>query len=139
MVVTVLVAVAALCAVLIAHYWTLWALAFVTPADDAGNHKRSILMLLLLASSHLAHMAAYAVLFSVLIAGGDWGGFQGEANTASDLFYFSATAYTTLGFAGTSPEGPLRIVAVLEGLAGFMVLTWSATFVYSAFRSTWRH
>lgn len=136
---TLLAASTALCLVLIAHYWTLWGLAFVTPADDAGNHKRSILMLLLMTSSHLAHIAAYALLFALLIHSGDWGGFEGKAQAASDFVYFSATAYTTLGFAGAEPHGPIRLVSAFEGLAGFMALTWSATFVYSAFRSTWRH
>jgi Ion channel len=139
MLMTLLVAGGALALVLISHYWTLWGLAFLTPADDAGNHKRSLAMLLLLASSHLAHMAGYAVLFYVLIGLGGWGGFEKGVESASDLLYASATAYTTLGFASNAPEGALRLVAALEGLAGFMALTWSATFVYSAFRSTWRH
>jgi len=136
---TLFVAGGALALVLISHYWTLWGLAFLTPADDAGNHRRSLVMLLLLASSHLVHIGAYAVLFYALIGIGGWGGFERGVESASDLFYASATAYTTLGFATNAPEGPLRLVAVLEGLAGFMALTWSATFIYSAFRSTWRH
>ena len=83
MLITLLVAGAALALVLILHYWTLWALAFLTPADDAGNHKRSLEMLLLLASSHVAHIAIYPALYYALVSTGGWGGFKGGADTAS--------------------------------------------------------
>lgn len=136
---SVVIAVGALIVVLTAHYWTLWALAFITPMDDEGNHQRSLVMLILLVSAHLSHIVGYALLLGVLIDLGDWGQFSKVDANAVDLLYFSASAYTTLGFADATPKGALRLITVFEGLAGFMSLTWSATFVYSSFKATWRH
>jgi hypothetical protein len=137
--ISVVVAIASLIAVLTAHYWTLWALAFITPTNDAGNHQRSLAMLLLLVSAHISHIVGYAVLLGVLIDLGGWGEFSKVDANAVDLLYYSASAYTTLGFSDATPKGDLRLISVFEGLAGFMVLTWSATFVYSSFKATWRH
>ncbi|ODA67497.1 Ion channel [Methyloligella halotolerans] len=136
--VTVIVAIGALVVVLSAHYWTLWGLAAITPSDDADNHRRSLLMLMLLVSAHLLHIVGYALLLALLIDQGGWGHFAKADADAIDLLYFSSSAYTTLGFADATPQGDLRLISVFEGLAGFMALTWSATFVYSSFKATWR-
>ncbi|MFD0986442.1 ion channel [Methyloligella solikamskensis] len=136
--ISVVVAIAALVVVLSAHYWTLWGLSAITPSDDADNHKRSLAMLVLLVSAHLSHIVGYALLLGLLIDLGGWGQFAKVDANAVDLLYFSSSAYTTLGFADATPKGDLRLISVFEGLAGFMALTWSATFVYSSFKATWR-
>lgn len=136
---SVVVAISALLTVLAAHYWTLWVLAGIAPTSDAGNHLRALTLLLLLTSAHLSHVVGYAFLLGVLIDLEGWGGFSNADAGPVDLLYYSATAYTTLGFSDVVPRGGIRLVAVFEGLTGFMALTWSATFVYSSFRTTWRH
>ncbi|XSG83376.1 MAG: ion channel [Methyloligella sp. ZOD6] len=133
------VAIGALVTVLAVHYWTLWALAYITPSNNADNHRRALLMLMLLISAHISHIAGYAVLLGLLIDLGGWGAFSKVDSDAVDLLYLSSAAYTTLGFADAVPKGDLRLVIALEGLAGFMALTWSATFVYSSFKTTWQH
>ena len=42
--------------------------------------------------------------------------------------------FTTLGQTGMSIVGPMHIVAMMQALAGFMVLTWSASFLYATCR-----
>lgn len=49
----------------------------------------------------------------------------GEIGTVADALYVSASAYTTMGIA----EGTLghwRLVGAFEGLAGFLLIGWSA-------------
>lgn len=49
-----------------------------------------------------------------------------------ELFHVSATAYTTLGMSPVDPHGIMKIMAPMEALTGFMMITWSATFTYAA-------
>ena len=49
----------------------------------------------------------------------------GEIGTLADALYVSASAYTTMGIAdGTL--GHWRLVGAFEGLAGFLLIGWSA-------------
>lgn len=55
-----------------------------------------------------------------------------------DWFYLSGTLYTTLGYAPFDVVGDMRVLAVAIGLVGFMLLTWSATFLYAICSQTWK-
>ena len=55
-----------------------------------------------------------------------------------DLVYFSATTYTTVGYGDLSPVGPVRFLSGTEALAGFVMLTWSASFTYLEMERFWR-
>ena len=85
----------------------------------------------MLAFIHVIQIAAGAVLF-IALHQAFWpdafgGSFQGTWN---DYFYFSGMNFTTLGQTGMIIVGPTRIVAMMQALGGFMVITWSATFIY---------
>jgi len=49
----------------------------------------------------------------------------GEIGTVADALYVSASAYTTMGIA-ESTLGHWRLVGAFEGLAGFLLIGWSA-------------
>ena len=55
-----------------------------------------------------------------------------------DWFYLSGTLYTTLGYAPFDVVGDMRVLTVAIGLVGFMLLTWSATFLYAICSQTWK-
>lgn len=57
-----------------------------------------------------------------------------EGNTL-DFFYFSLMSFTTLGIGDIYATGPLRIVAGFQGLTGFVMIGWSASFAYMAMRN----
>lgn len=59
---------------------------------------------------------------------GSWGG----------LIYFSGINFATLGYTQIETSGPIRMVNMMQSLGGFMVLTWSATFLYSVCERAWR-
>lgn len=52
--------------------------------------------------------------------------------------YFSTTTYTTLGYGDIIPTGPLRFLASVEALTGFLLVTWSASFTYLEMQRFWR-
>jgi hypothetical protein len=55
-----------------------------------------------------------------------------------DYVYFSSATYSTVGFGDLAPVGPIRFLAGTEGLAGFVLITWSASFTYLEMERFWR-
>jgi hypothetical protein len=85
--------------------------------------------LVVLHSSEIAIAAAvYAAVLAVPGAGSIA---EGYGDSAGGLLFFSGTNYSTLGYTQQIARGPIRLLAMLQALGGFMLLTWSATFVYS--------
>ena len=63
------------------------------------------------------------------------GNFDG---TLIDCAYFSFTTYTTLGFGDIEPMGHLRFTAGLEALAGLVLITWTASFMFLKMQRYWQ-
>ena len=55
-----------------------------------------------------------------------------------DYVYFSSATFTTVGFGDLAPTGPIRFLAGTEGLTGFVLITWSASFTYLEMERFWR-
>ncbi|MBX3698539.1 MAG: potassium channel family protein [Dokdonella sp.] len=55
-----------------------------------------------------------------------------------DAVYFSAITFSTVGFGDLAPVGPLRFLIGTESLAGFVLITWSASFTYLEMEQFWR-
>ncbi|HMM68107.1 MAG TPA: potassium channel family protein [Dokdonella sp.] len=55
-----------------------------------------------------------------------------------DAVYFSAVTFSTVGFGDLAPVGPLRFLIGTESLAGFVLITWSASFTYLEMEQFWR-
>jgi hypothetical protein len=51
--------------------------------------------------------------------------------------YFSAITYTTVGYGDLVPLGALRFLAAVESLAGFVLVSWSASFTYLVMERFW--
>ncbi len=54
-----------------------------------------------------------------------------------DYVYFSATAYSTLGYGEIYPVGPIRLLTGMEGVTGLLLITWSASFTYLEMQRYW--
>lgn len=63
---------------------------------------------------------------------------QGYGDSPGGLLYFSGINYATLGYTQQIARGPIRLMAMLQALGGFMLITWSATFVYSIWADQFR-
>jgi hypothetical protein len=55
-----------------------------------------------------------------------------------DTVYFSALTYTTVGFGDVVPVGPVRFIAGTEAIIGFVLIAWSASFIYMEMERLWR-
>ncbi len=55
-----------------------------------------------------------------------------------DAVYLSAVTFTTVGFGDLAPVGPIRLLAGTEALTGFILITWSASFLYLEMQEFWR-
>lgn len=55
-----------------------------------------------------------------------------------DYVYYSADVYTTVGFGDVLPESGLRMLSSAESLAGFLLITWSASFTFLQMQRLWR-
>jgi len=54
-----------------------------------------------------------------------------------DCSYFSFTTYTTVGLGDIYPIGELRFLAALESLTGFLLITWSASYIFIEMQRHW--
>lgn len=60
---------------------------------------------------------------------------------ASDLLevvYLSANTFTTVGFGDVVPVGAVRFLCGTEALTGFILITWSASFLFLEMRQYWQ-
>jgi len=55
-----------------------------------------------------------------------------------DVLYVTGISFSTLGHSSIEVIGPFRLLLMLQSLLGFMLLTWSATFLYSACQEVWQ-
>jgi len=55
-----------------------------------------------------------------------------------DAVYLSAETFSTVGFGDLSPMGPIRFLAGTEALTGFILITWSASFLYLEMQQFWK-
>jgi hypothetical protein len=60
-------------------------------------------------------------------------------NNLLDSVYLSATTFATVGFGDLVPVGPVRLVTGTEALSGFILITWSASFLYLEMQEFWRN
>lgn len=92
----------------------------------------------LLFVAHIAEIALYAITYflaeHVLLVGS----FSGEPISAPlDYFYFSATAYTSLGIGDIFPTGHIRFLTGVEALNGLLLIAWSASFLFALMNRIW--
>lgn len=55
-----------------------------------------------------------------------------------DVVYLSSTTFSTVGFGDLAPVGALRFLCGTEALVGFILITWSASFLYLEMQEYWR-
>jgi hypothetical protein len=54
-----------------------------------------------------------------------------------DSVYFSFTNFTTLGFGDIEPFGSIRLLVGMEALVGFVLITWTASFLFYEMQRHW--
>lgn len=107
---------------------------------SSGHHHRLTLLLVMFALllAHVAEIWLFGLAYWILLSAPELGAIEGyESLNFLDCVYFSATTYTTVGWGDLFATGPMRFLAGTEALVGFMLITWSASFVYLIMARTW--
>ncbi|GHA90648.1 potassium channel family protein [Cognatilysobacter bugurensis] len=88
---------------------------------------------------HVIEIALFGLVYWGLLLLERTGGIDGTQQFGPlDALYFSAVSFTTVGFGGLKPVGAIRFVAGAEALIGFMLITWSASFMFLHMQRHWR-
>ncbi|GMU42730.1 MAG: two pore domain potassium channel family protein [Xanthomonadales bacterium] len=88
---------------------------------------------------HAVEIVLFAAGYSSVLALGEVGAIGGMGHPRFlDLMYFSAITYTTVGYGDLAPLGELRFMAAAESLAGFVLVSWSASFTYLVMERFWQ-
>ncbi|QIQ85581.1 ion channel [Erythrobacter sp.] len=108
------------------------------------RHRHSPLGLLLtfwgLALLHILEIGIAAGAIAWLLGDPAYGMLSDGVNgsDAADLLYFAGISFSTLGYTGMDAHGPIRLMVMMLSLSGFMLITWSATFIYTIWGETFR-
>ncbi|WP_128255669.1 ion channel [Falsirhodobacter deserti] len=117
-----------------AHHFALVGLHKATADAGRRPHRAIISVFVGLLVVHLLEILFFAGAYSFLL---DWdwmGSLTGFDHSWDGLIYFSGINFATLGYTQIEATGPIRMVNMMQSLGGFMVLTWSATFIYSVWK-----
>ena len=87
---------------------------------------------------HVGEIWIFGLTLWLLLRFPEFGHLGPGAQHLFDYVYFSSATYTTVGFGDLAPVGPIRFLAGTEGLAGFVLITWSASFTYLEMARFWR-
>ncbi len=120
------------------HHYALYSLGRAAPRPDSSSTlaiQSTFIGLLLL---HVAEILVLAAANRWLLG---WDGLGGPASTPlswADLIYLTGVNFTTLGYTQIELVGDIRIVTMLQSLGGFMILTWSATYLFTVCQRSWQ-
>ncbi len=136
----VLATVAVLVACVLIHYEGLLFTQRRVSREGGSRHVKVLHAFGLLALLHVAEIWIFGAAYWLLLLWPECGSIAGAAPPVHflDHVYLSAVSYTTVGFGDLSPVGPIRFLSATEGLAGLMLITWSASFTYLEMERYWR-
>lgn len=122
----------------IGHHFALTGILKLAPHH--GRHPKSVVVVTFvsLLALHTAEFTALAGLNHWLFGPIFPDAFDGPVPDFADTLYVTGIAFTTLGYASLDAVGAFRILLLFQSLLGFMLLTWSATFLFSACQKTWQ-
>ena len=128
---------------LLLHYEALNWLSGRVPQMHVHRRRQRVLVLMYaLLTLHVVEIWLFGAGFWLLLSIPGTGDLvtQGAAQAsfdALDYVYFSAVVYTTLGLGEIFPVGPIRFLVGTEPLVGFLLITWSASFMFIEMGRFW--
>jgi hypothetical protein len=119
------------------HYETLNLLERVSRLMN--RHRWIVLITMFsLIVAHIVQMWVFALAYYIGEQGLELGSIHSPNGDWFDYVYFSAMVFTTVGFGDLVPTEGLRMLAMSEALAGFSLITWSASFTFLQMQRLWR-
>jgi hypothetical protein len=88
---------------------------------------------------HVVEIWLFGTSIWVLLKFPDTGAIVGTSRAPFlDSIYLSSVTFSTVGFGDLAPVGPVRFLSGTEALTGFILITWSASFLYLEMERYWR-
>ncbi len=102
-----------------------------------GTHPASIVLALFLSVvAHLSEILIFAIAWQVMY-NMELITFSVESPSFIDIVYFSGTTYTTVGYGDIVLTGDGRLMSVVEGVMGLVLIAWTASFTYYEMNRKW--
>jgi hypothetical protein len=109
------------------------------PQQDTHRHLGLLFTFWGLALLHLVEITMAAGLLAFLLSFGDHGSLSsGFGSSAADYLFFAGVSFSTLGYTQLEAHGAIRLLVMILALSGFMLITWSATFIYTIWGESFR-
>ena len=121
------------------HYEGLAWLSTVLPRLHMRRRPRILLLIFAILTLHSLEIFLFGLCYYLLLQNPIYGALQGIGEqTLVDCGYYSAVVFTTLGLGDITPHGAIRILTGPQSLAGFVLITWSASFTFIEMQSFWK-
>ncbi len=139
MILTVVLVGSLLTAAVLIQY-EMYRLASLVP-EKVARHRYHVLVGVLGAlCAHAIEVWLFAFGYYFMVNSGVFGALQGNFNnTLLDCSYFSFTTYSTLGVGDIEPMDHIRFLVGLEALTGFVLITWTASFIFVKMQKFWEN
>ena len=92
----------------------------------AGGYRRKLNAVLVVATGLLLLLCVEMAVWASFLV---WVGAFPDFDTA---FYFSTSAFATIGFGDVAPASDWRLLASMEGVTGFLVIGWTAAYLVAS-------
>ena len=121
------------------HYEALSWLSVALPKLQVQRRPRVLLLIFAILFVHSIEIFLFALAYFFLLHDPAYGALVGIGElTLIDCGYYSAVVFTTLGLGDITPHGAIRILTGPQSLAGFVLITWSASFTFIEMQSFWK-
>ncbi|HIG88970.1 ion channel [Candidatus Thioglobus sp.] len=120
------------------HYEFLYRSTTIIPSMKIKHRFRILAVVFIALIAHVVEIWLFAVAYFYMVKDESWGSIQGNYDgSLMDSVYFSFTNFSTLGFGDIEPFGAIRFLVGMEALVGFVLITWTASFLYYEMQRYW--
>ncbi len=120
------------------HYEAFIGLTRIVSQSKISHRRRMLLLVFGLLVAHIVAIWVFGVSAWWLIQVQGIGELAGyDTLVFLDYIFMSAVTYSTLGYGDMIPLGPVRFLYGTQGLVGFVLITWSASFAFIEMQNNW--
>jgi hypothetical protein len=120
------------------HYEFLYRATKLVPKAHIKHRFRIVFVVFIALIAHMVEIWLFALAYFLMSKDKMWGEIQGNYDGSfMDSVYFSLTNFTTLGFGDIEPLGFIRLLVGMEALVGFVLITWTASFLFYEMQRHW--
>ncbi len=125
--------------VVLVHYEGLAGLSAWLAHGQTHRRRKVLLGVYGVILLHVVEIWLFGCAIWMLLQFSETGAILGDSQAPFlDAIYLSAVTFSTVGFGDLAPDGPIRFLSGTEALTGFILITWSASFLYLEMEQFWR-